>query len=140
MFERSYGKAYPRSLCDDFFSQVTKAEGKETMKPILYSETHDTYLFYYQKHNLVYIIAARQESPALLFSTFLEHVDRVLCDFYGESKLESRVRSQFVYLYIVCYLVKNFTITLKLICFVTFHFCSVNGRINRWWISEHHRT
>ena len=72
------------------------------MKPILYSETHDTYLFYYQKHNLVYIIATKQEGPSTLFSSFLEHVDRVLCDFYGEQKLEGRIRSQFVYLYMVC--------------------------------------
>ena len=72
------------------------------MKPIIVSHTHNAFLFYYQKHNLVYIIATKQEGPALLFSTFLEHVDRVLADYYGELNLESKVRSQFVYLYMVC--------------------------------------
>ncbi|KAH7816097.1 Adaptor protein complex 3 (AP-3), mu subunitA [Monocercomonoides exilis] len=101
IFERSYGEAYPRSLCDDFFLTVTKTDEKVPMKPMIYSEQHDCFLFYYQQHNLVYMIATKTEAPALLFSKFLEHVDRVLCDFFGEKAVDQKVRQNFIYLFML---------------------------------------
>jgi hypothetical protein len=102
IFERAYGASYPRSLCDDYFQAVTKGDTTEPLKPIIYSEQHEAFLFFFQKHNLVYMIASKQEAPALLFARFLEHTDHVLCDFFGEAKLEQRVRIHFVYLFMVC--------------------------------------
>jgi AP-3 complex subunit mu len=43
----------------------------------------------------------KKEGPALLFSHFLEHIDHVLSDFFGEEKLEDKIRSNFIYLYMV---------------------------------------
>jgi hypothetical protein len=71
------------------------------VKPIIVSEEHQTYLFHFQKHNLVYMCVTKKEGPALLFTRFLEHVDHILSDFFGEEKLDEKIRVNFIYLYMV---------------------------------------
>jgi AP-1 complex subunit mu len=91
----------PRSICEEYFSVVINSEEKDMVKPIIVSEEHETYLFHYSRHNLVYMCVTKKENPALLFSRFLEHVDHILCDFFGEEKVDEKIRINFIYLYMV---------------------------------------
>ncbi|KAK2953338.1 Adaptor protein complex 3 (AP-3), mu subunit [Blattamonas nauphoetae] len=101
IIDRSFGQTAPRSLAEECYKMIKENKEANLLKPVLSSEQEPAYMFHYEKHNLIYIAITRTEGPSLLFSKFLEHLDLVLCDFFGEEGLGEKVRSQFVYLYMI---------------------------------------
>ncbi|KAA6400748.1 MAG: putative AP-1 complex subunit mu [Streblomastix strix] len=101
ILEKNFGALVPRSVSEEYFNAANKTDDMSVLKPIIVSENRDTFLFYFKRHNIVYLAATKQECPALLISKFLEHIDLVLCDFFGEEKLDEKIKHQFVALYMV---------------------------------------